>query len=287
MKKLKQALSLALALVLSLSLAVPAFAEEDPLDWDLRECFDISNACVECTNDDFEDVYTYVYPVGTTITPTDSCFFFAEYEDDTKNQDEYETLYESGKPFVLSDQELHYLYYLGEAENGEQAVGGLFLVRGSDSGAKPAQPEQPAAPEQPSKPEQPAVTVPEGSVAYTVQKGDTMGFIATNFYGSNANRNALYNANLEAFKKTGGKLVPGMVLAIPATLNKVNRIPAPSAGEGEKLYTVKAGDTLGKIAAAEYGKVNEYKAIFERNSDRLKNANTIYEGQVIVLPAKK
>lgn len=29
----------------------------------------------------------------------------------------------------------------------------------------------------------------------------------------------------------------------------------------------------------------KYKAIFERNADRLVNANTIYEGQVIVLPA--
>ena len=30
----------------------------------------------------------------------------------------------------------------------------------------------------------------------------------------------------------------------------------------------------------------KYKAIFERNAGRLVNANTIYEGQVIVLPAK-
>ena len=30
----------------------------------------------------------------------------------------------------------------------------------------------------------------------------------------------------------------------------------------------------------------KYKAIFERNADRLVNANIIYEGQVIVLPAK-
>lgn len=30
----------------------------------------------------------------------------------------------------------------------------------------------------------------------------------------------------------------------------------------------------------------KYKAIFERNADRLVNANTIYEEQVIVLPAK-
>ena len=32
---------------------------------------------------------------------------------------------------------------------------------------------------------------------------------------------------------------------------------------------------------------DEYKAIFARNADRLKNANTIYEGQVIVLPVKR
>ena len=32
---------------------------------------------------------------------------------------------------------------------------------------------------------------------------------------------------------------------------------------------------------------DEVQAIFERNADRLVNANTIYEGQVIVLPAKK
>lgn len=30
----------------------------------------------------------------------------------------------------------------------------------------------------------------------------------------------------------------------------------------------------------------KYKAIFERNADHLVNANTIYEGQVIVLPAE-
>ncbi len=153
--------------------------------------------------------------------------------------------------------------------------------------AEPAAPATPAEPAEPAKPAEPAVVIPEGSVAYTVQKGDTLGFIATNFYGSNAQREALYQANIGAFRATRGALKPGMVLAIPAVLDKAVRIAAPAAGAGEKLYTVKAGDTLGQIAAAEYGNANEYKAIFERNSDRLKNANTIYEGQVIVLPAKK
>ncbi len=163
-----------------------------------------------------------------------------------------------------------------EADDGSEYI----LILGGKSA--PAQSAKPADSAKPAEP----IVIPEGSVAYTVKAGDTLGFIATNFYGNNAQRNALYDANIEAFRATKGALKPGMVLAIPAVLNKAVRIPAPAAAEGEKLYTVKAGDTLGQIAAAEYGNMNEYKAIFERNSDRLKNANTIYEGQVIVLPAK-
>lgn len=149
---------------------------------------------------------------------------------------------------------------------------------------KPAEPEQPVEPAKPTEPVQPAA--PDAPGTYTVKKGDTLGTITTNFYGSNAQRNALYKANAEAFKKTGGKLTPGMVLTLPEKLGKAVLIAAPVVGEGESLYTVKAGDTLGAIAKTVYGDVMQYKAIFERNSDRLTNANTIYEGQVIVLPAK-
>ena len=138
---------------------------------------------------------------------------------------------------------------------------------------------QPATPEQPEQPDQPAV--PDAPGTYTVKRGDTWGSICTNFYGTNAQRYALMNANKNV------KLKEGTVITLPEKLGKDTLIPAPAAAEGEKLYTVKAGDTLGKIAAAEYGRAGEYQAIFERNADRLKNANTIYEGQVIVLPARK
>lgn len=78
----------------------------------------------------------------------------------------------------------------------------------------------------------------------------------------------------------------GATLVLPEKLGKVARINAPAAVSGETLYTVKAGDTLGAIAKAAYGDVMKYKTIFERNAGRLVNANTIYEGQVIALPAK-
>lgn len=153
----------------------------------------------------------------------------------------------------------------------------------------PAEPEQPAEPETPAEPEQPAEpeTPAEPSAGtYTVQEGDTLGVISLNFYGSYAYSKALQQANAEVFRASKGKLVPGMVLNLPDTLGKAARLSAPAAGEGESLYTVKAGDTLGKIAQAVYGSAQEYEAIFARNSDRLKDANTIFAGQIIVLPAR-
>ena len=129
-----------------------------------------------------------------------------------------------------------------------------------------------------SRPEQPAAPVAAGS--YTVKKGDTYGTIALNNYGTYGVWSELYKAN------KGVKLTEGATLVLPEKLGKVAHINAPAAASGETLYTVKAGDTLGAIAKATYGDVMKYKTIFERNADRLVNANTIYEGQVIVLPAK-
>ena len=125
-----------------------------------------------------------------------------------------------------------------------------------------------------------APTVPAAAGTYTVKKGDTYGTVALNNYGTYGVWGELYKAN------KGAKLTEGATLVLPETLGKVARINAPAAASGETLYTVKAGDTLGAIAKATYGDVMKYKTIFERNADRLVNANTIYEGQVIVLPAK-
>ena len=123
-------------------------------------------------------------------------------------------------------------------------------------------------------------------VTYTVKAGDTMDIIATNFYGNNANRTRLYEYNKEAFKKTGGEFVVGMELVIPEELGGQKLIPAPEANDGEKLYVVKSGDTLWKIATAELGNGSLYTKIFDRNADRLEKATMIYVGQVLVIPGK-
>lgn len=51
-----------------------------------------------------------------------------------------------------------------------------------------------------------------------------------------------------------------------------------------KTYTVKSGDTLGKISKEVYGKASFYNKIFEANTPMLKDADHIYPGQVLKIP---
>lgn len=57
-------------------------------------------------------------------------------------------------------------------------------------------------------------------------------------------------------------------------------VPAPES----KFYTVKSGDTLSKISKEFYGDANQYNKIFEANVPLLKDANSIYPGQVLRIP---
>ena len=79
-----------------------------------------------------------------------------------------------------------------------------------------------------------------------------------------------------------------VVLAIGNTegVSRVNDqmtvgLPEPEA----KLYTVKKGDSLSKIAKDFYGDAMKYPVIFEANKPMLKDADLIYPGQVLRIPA--
>ncbi len=53
---------------------------------------------------------------------------------------------------------------------------------------------------------------------------------------------------------------------------------------GRKTYTVKAGDTLTRIAAAELKDINRWKEIWDLNRDRVANENLIYPRLVLLMP---
>jgi nucleoid-associated protein YgaU len=56
-----------------------------------------------------------------------------------------------------------------------------------------------------------------------------------------------------------------------------------SAG-GSRTYTVKAGDTLSKIAKEHLGDANGYMKIFDANKDQLSDPDKIKPGQVLKIP---
>lgn len=58
-------------------------------------------------------------------------------------------------------------------------------------------------------------------------------------------------------------------------------VPAPEAAQ---FYTVVSGDTLGKIAKAQYGNAMKYPVIFEANRPMLTDPDRIYPGQVLRIP---
>lgn len=59
---------------------------------------------------------------------------------------------------------------------------------------------------------------------------------------------------------------------------------APLAGE---TYTVAKGDNLSKIAKKFYGNANQWRVIFDANTDQLDNPDLIKPGQVLKIPAAK
>ena len=56
-------------------------------------------------------------------------------------------------------------------------------------------------------------------------------------------------------------------------------LPVPA-----KIYEVKAGDTLSKIAKHFYGDASQYMKIFEANKDQLKDPDKISVGQKLKIP---
>ncbi|HMJ83615.1 MAG TPA: LysM peptidoglycan-binding domain-containing protein [Vicinamibacterales bacterium] len=64
---------------------------------------------------------------------------------------------------------------------------------------------------------------------------------------------------------------------------KATSVIAPGSN-GESTYTVKAGDTLSKIAKETLGDPNAYTQIFNANRDQLSDPNTIKPGQVLKIP---
>src|SRR5262245_29860027 len=77
------------------------------------------------------------------------------------------------------------------------------------------------------------------------------------------------------------KTVPDWSKEIVADIQAAPRSAASGATAAAKTYTVKAGDTLSKIAKETLGRADAYPRIFDANRDQLDNPDVIKPGQVL------
>lgn len=80
-----------------------------------------------------------------------------------------------------------------------------------------------------------------------------------------------------------------IVLALGNTMgvsSVENNLDVAQPAAEARMYTVKSGDTLWKIAEEMYGKGNgaKYNVIFEANTPMLSHPDKIYPGQVLRIP---
>lgn len=78
-------------------------------------------------------------------------------------------------------------------------------------------------------------------------------------------------------------LIAGNVMGVSQVDSQVQY---PDNGDADaQTYQVQSGDTLSKIAKQFYGDANQYNKIFEANQPMIKDADEIYPGQTLRIPA--
>ena len=83
---------------------------------------------------------------------------------------------------------------------------------------------------------------------------------------------------------TAIKTIPTWQNDVIADIQVTSGPAAAAPAAAAKTYTVKAGDTLSKIAKDHLGNANAYMKIFEINKDQLADPDKIKPGQVLHLP---
>jgi nucleoid-associated protein YgaU len=80
------------------------------------------------------------------------------------------------------------------------------------------------------------------------------------------------------------KTIPDWASEIVADIKATGSAAAPAASAQPDTYTVKAGDTLSKIAKEKLGDGTAYMEIFNANRDQLSDPDKIKPGQVLKIP---
>lgn len=126
-------------------------------------------------------------------------------------------------------------------------------------------------------------------VLYNVKEGDTLWSIASRHLGDGKRFKEIADLNRDRMGKDG-VLRAGASIRLPARVGHSGAM-APTAkastpGRQPATYTVKPGDTLGKIASRLLGSSARYEDILLANRDTLKDEDTLDVGMVLAIPGR-
>lgn len=117
-------------------------------------------------------------------------------------------------------------------------------------------------------------TVAAGGGTYRVKPGDSLSKLAHRYLG-NANRWP------ELYAMNRGSVANPRMIRVGQVLN----LPGAGMASGKsRVYVVRPGDSLFKIAGQQMGNGSRWASIYEANRDHIRDARVIFPGQRLVLP---
>lgn len=119
--------------------------------------------------------------------------------------------------------------------------------------------------------------------SYTVQAGDTLGYISTLYFGTPS-----YYPELAKYNHIDNPalIYEGEVIRIPENMKSLFVSTHPRLYAPDEVYTVKNGDYLSSIVKEKYGSDNIVDVNKLATYNELMDPNIIHEGQQLWIPEK-
>ncbi|MEX0655682.1 MAG: LysM peptidoglycan-binding domain-containing protein [Phycisphaeraceae bacterium] len=130
---------------------------------------------------------------------------------------------------------------------------------------------------------------PQQARTIKVEPGDTLSALASEHLGSSSRWRELLEANGDQLD-SANELKAGMTLKLPgaapsnASNTSATRSPQREARSAGGAYTVRAGDSLTRIAERELGDGGRWRDIYEANRDAMASPDSLKVGQTLRLP---
>ncbi len=133
-----------------------------------------------------------------------------------------------------------------------------------------------------AQPQYTQLNIVEGAVSHTVASGESLWSIAQKYYGDGSKWNKIYEDNKNSISDPNSIYVGQVLIINEEATGSAATGTSPLAGTN--AYVVQSGDTLWKIADKLYGKGWKWRTIYEANKNIIADPESIYVGQVLVVP---